>query len=185
MRDDEDLSSPIIQSYLSESLTNLNNEGLADAAYVRRRSLNDEDLVAPLQPLVPPPARKVSAATRAPNAVPDAARAVVATPKTEPAIVAKVAAKPSEPAMSNATNPAAIVTAPAKIAAPANTVAAVKPAPPAAKPTAVSSSTVNQPAATVQAQIQEMVSTSNSPATLKAPAVREGADDIFKQYWRN
>ncbi len=65
LKNDEDINAPIVQAYLTESMSNLNEDAGAEGSLVRRRSLLADDLVPPVQPLVPASAAKVAARARA------------------------------------------------------------------------------------------------------------------------
>lgn len=67
LKNDEDMYSPVVQTYLAESLSNLSDDVTPDEPLILRRSLMTDDLVPPVQPLLPlTPAKaaaKISAAT--------------------------------------------------------------------------------------------------------------------------
>ncbi|MDY7574739.1 CsgG/HfaB family protein [Actimicrobium sp. CCI2.3] len=85
LRDEEDLYSPVVQAYLAESLSNVSEDANADEPVIQRRSLMADDLVAPVQPLLPVSPAKAAAKTRAPAAQRAPVSNVSAAPASAPA----------------------------------------------------------------------------------------------------
>ena len=174
LKDERNINSPIIQTYLTESARNLNEDGDANPVPIGYAAQNG-DLVSPIQPLMPletarsAPARTpaqlapVSVAAPAPPPV----LAPAAVPRSEPAHATAAPRRNAAPAPASAGSRVPVASAPVPVPAPASTAAPA----PAGSPTPL-------PAAAHVTPREPL------GAPTAKPLIGLPTDDIFKQYWR-